>query len=442
MDSRLRSVGVVLAGGVGSRVGLGTPKQLATVAGRTILEHAIAVFDGAPEIDEVVVVMTPGRTGPVRELVERAGLRKVGKIVEGGASRTESTWRALQALGREECDVLLHDAARPLLEPQIITECVRALREHVAVEVAIPSSDTIFVAGPRQGGEVIEDVLDRSRLRRAQTPQCFRLSVIREAYERAMADPGFASLPATDDSGVVLRYLPEVPIHLVAGSERNLKVTHPLDLHIAERLLELGGDPAPVAADLGTALDGRTLVIFSDGAGGPGEGGGEGGPELESRLAALARRHDARVRVFSRARDGLRVTDPEAVAKALAQMGRVDFVVNAAGLLPPGRLADAGDDALGAGFLGPVTVARAAYPHLRETGGGLLLYAAGPDRGLASSAGAGVAALVRTLAGEWAEEGVRVNCLDPAGPAGAVARASLDVLTSGRTGRVTASPAL
>ncbi|MER7501244.1 IspD/TarI family cytidylyltransferase [Nonomuraea pusilla] len=242
MDSRLRSVGVLLAGGVGQRVGRDTPKQLIEVAGRTILEHSLAVFDAAPEIDEIVVLMTPGYGDRVREIVERGGYRKVAAIVDGGASRTESTWRAIQALGDEECNVLLHDAVRPLLEPRIITECVKALETSRAVDVAIPSSDTVLVAVPGPGGEVIGDVLDRAWLRRSQTPQCFRLSVIREAYERALADPGFAGRPATDDCGVVLRYLPDVPIRLVEGSERNIKVTHPDDLRVAELLLRLSAE--------------------------------------------------------------------------------------------------------------------------------------------------------------------------------------------------------
>ncbi|MEV4392132.1 IspD/TarI family cytidylyltransferase [Nonomuraea sp. NPDC049607] len=241
MDAARRSVGVLLAGGVGQRVGHEIPKQLIEVAGRTILEHSIAVFEQAPEIDEIVVLMTPGFTDRVKEIVAKGGHRKVTQIVEGGRSRTESTWRALRALGTQECDVLLHDAVRPLLEPRIITECVAALRTHRAVNVAIPSSDTVLVAVPGPDGEVIGEVLDRSRLRRSQTPQCFRLSVIREAYERAMADPGFAARPATDDCGVVLRYLPEVPIHLVQGSERNIKVTHPDDLRIAEQLFAIKG---------------------------------------------------------------------------------------------------------------------------------------------------------------------------------------------------------
>ncbi|WP_084962221.1 IspD/TarI family cytidylyltransferase [Thermoactinospora rubra] len=232
----LRSVAVVLAGGVGQRMGLDTPKQLIKLAGKTILERSLGLFERAPEIDEIMLLMTPGYVAEAEEIVAKAGFGKVSRVLPGGASRPETTWRAVRALGEEECNVLLHDAVRPLLDPAIISACVAALRVHRAVNVAIPSSDTILVAGP---DEVIREIPDRSTLRRSQTPQCFRLSVIREAYERAFADPGFAGRPATDDCGVVLRYLPDVPIHLVPGSEHNIKVTHPVDVHIAETLLRL-----------------------------------------------------------------------------------------------------------------------------------------------------------------------------------------------------------
>lgn len=413
MNSRLRSVGVVLAGGVGQRVGLGTPKQLVKLAGRTILEHTIALFNDAAEIDEVVVLMTPGFAEPVRELVRRGGFDKVVQIVDGGATRTESTWRALRALGPQECNVLLHDAVRPLLEPRIITECVRALERHTAVEVAIASSDTVLVAGPGPDGEeVVADVLDRSRLRRAQTPQGFRLSVIRRAYELAMADPEFAGRPATDDCGVVLRYLPEVPIVLVPGSERNMKVTHPIDLSIAEQLLRLAvaGEPAGTPEDYRRALAGKTVAVF-------------GGAD---ELAALASAHGARVLAFPRA------DDPEAVAKALAGAGVVDHVVHAADLPHAGTLVEATEEAIAAGYLGAVNVARAAHPHLRESGGHLLLRTAAGDTSLAVSARAATTALARTLAEEWAADGVRVGCVG----ARTSARACLDVLISGLTGQV------
>ncbi|MFC6080827.1 IspD/TarI family cytidylyltransferase [Sphaerisporangium aureirubrum] len=229
----MRTVGVILAGGVGQRAGLGMPKQLALIAGRTIIEHTVAAFEAAPEIDEIVVLMAAGHTAEASRLV--AGFSKVSRVIEGGASRTESTWRALQALGPGECHVLLHDAVRPFVEPRVITECVEALESFSAVMVAVPTSDTIVVAD----GDFVRDIPDRAPLRRVQTPQCFLLSVIRDAYERAFADPGFASRPATDDCGVVLRYLPDVPIRIVAGSEHNIKVTHPVDVHIAEKLFQV-----------------------------------------------------------------------------------------------------------------------------------------------------------------------------------------------------------
>ncbi|GAA4970002.1 2-C-methyl-D-erythritol 4-phosphate cytidylyltransferase [Nonomuraea thailandensis] len=413
MDSRLRSVGVLLAGGVGQRVGLGTPKQLIEVAGRTIIEHSLAVFEAAPEIDEIVVLMTPGYADRVREIVARGGYRKVSKVVEGGSSRTESTWRALAALGAEECNVLLHDAVRPLLEPRIITECVRALETHEAVNVAIPSSDTVLVATPEGA---IGEVLDRSRLRRSQTPQCFRLSVIRRAYERAMADPGFAGLPATDDCGVVLRYLPEVPIHLVQGSERNIKVTHPADLHIADLLFRL---PRPVPAGDRAALAGQVVVLLGDG-----------------ELAREAARHGAAVRVLTRA-DGVRVEDFDSVAKALGDVGGADHVVLVAGAGHAGDLVRASGetvaDVVGAGHLGALNLARAARPHLR---GSLLLQVPPGSGALHESGAAAVAGLTRALAREWAADGIRVNCLNTGASPLVVAQTSLDILISDLSGQV------
>jgi 2-C-methyl-D-erythritol 4-phosphate cytidylyltransferase len=126
--------------------------------------------------------------------------------------------------------VLLHDAARPLVEQRIIADCVAALRLHDAAGVAVPTSDTIVIT--HDG--VMESMPARETVQRCQTPQCFRLSVITRAHQLAAADPDFAP---TDDCGVVLRYLPDVGVHIVAGSEDNIKVTYPRDLAIAEALL-------------------------------------------------------------------------------------------------------------------------------------------------------------------------------------------------------------
>ena len=228
----MRTVAVVLAGGTGERFGTGVPKQLLPFAGRPLIEHSVAAFDEAPAVDSVLVVMAAGHAGQAREVLAGGGYRKLAGVIPGGPSRVESTWCAIEALGREECDVLLHDAARPLVDQRIIADCVAALTVHRAVGVAVPSSDTIAVVSDG----VMTAMPRRDSLVRLQTPQGFRLSVIRRAHELAAADPGFGDLPATDDCGIVLRYLPDVGVHVVPGSERNLKITFPRDLAVAEAL--------------------------------------------------------------------------------------------------------------------------------------------------------------------------------------------------------------
>jgi 2-C-methyl-D-erythritol 4-phosphate cytidylyltransferase len=129
--------------------------------------------------------------------------------------------------------VLLHDAARPLVEQRIIADCVAALAIHEAAGVAVPASDTMVIA---EDG-VMHSMPRRETLWRCQTPQCFRLPVIARAHELAAADTDPSAFAPTDDCGVVLRYLPGVDVHVVRGSERNMKITYPQDLAIAEALL-------------------------------------------------------------------------------------------------------------------------------------------------------------------------------------------------------------
>ena len=228
----MRMVAVVLGGGVGQRLGAGMPKQLLTLGGKTLVERCVAAFETAPGVDEILVVMARGYTGQVEALLA-GGYPKVTGIIEGGRGRPDSVRAALAAIASghpDDCGVLLHDAARPLVDQRIIADCVAALRVHDAAGVAVPASDTMVVTGHG----VMQSMPRRETLHRCQTPQCFRLSVISRAHELAAADPGFAP---TDDCGVVLRYLPDVAVHVVPGSERNIKITYPSDLRVAEVLL-------------------------------------------------------------------------------------------------------------------------------------------------------------------------------------------------------------
>lgn len=226
-------VAVVLGGGAGNRFGAVMPKQLLTLGGRTLVEHCVTAFSQAPGVDEVLLVMPSAYASEAARL---AG-HPVSAVIEGGVTRSDSVRNALAYLtGRGDAPqttgVLLHDAARPLVSQRVIADCVTALREHDAVGTAVPTSDTIVVA---ENG-VMSHVPPRETLQRCQTPQGFRLSVIAKAHELAAADPGYVP---TDDCGVVLRYLPDVPVHVVPGSERNIKVTYPGDLAVAEVLLKV-----------------------------------------------------------------------------------------------------------------------------------------------------------------------------------------------------------
>jgi 2-C-methyl-D-erythritol 4-phosphate cytidylyltransferase len=233
---RPHTIAAVLAGGTGSRMGAALPKQFIEVGGKPVLQHTLEAFEAAPEIDAVIVVTA----ADYRERTLALALQcapKAADVIAGGATRSDSSRAAIDwamAWAGADARILLHDAARMLVPGEVITAVAAALDDCDAVTAAVPSSDSVIEAADSNAGEVIAASLDRSRLRRVQTPQGFRLGTIAEAYALADSDPAFAP---TDDCSVVLRFLPDVPVRVVGGSERNLKVTTPIDLVVAEALL-------------------------------------------------------------------------------------------------------------------------------------------------------------------------------------------------------------
>jgi 2-C-methyl-D-erythritol 4-phosphate cytidylyltransferase len=405
-------VAVVLAGGVGNRVGLSIPKQLIKIAGRPIIEHTIEALNSSPVVDEILVMMAPGFLDPVRAIVANGDYDKVTAILEGAETRNGTTARALQAIGDRECNVLFHDAVRPLVSQRIIEDCVAALETYEAVDTAIPSADTIVQVTEAQE---ISDVLKRSELRRGQTPQGFRRSVISQAYELAAKDPDFS---ATDDCTVVLRYLPDVPIAVVAGDERNMKVTEPIDVYLADKLFQLTSHDLPdqrTDEEFREALRGKTVVVF---------GGSYG---IGADIVMLAKRYGATVMSFSRSATGTHVERRDDIRSAreqvLTKAGQVDFVVNTAGILPRGTLEETSEETIYAAtevnYVAPILIAQEFYPLLRLTSGALLLFTSSSyTRGrsgysLYSSAKAATVNLTQALSDEWAGAGVRVNCINP-----------------------------
>lgn len=214
----MKNIAVILAGGTGTRAGEGEPKQFRLLPdGRTVLETCVTAFAGL--VDSICVVTHPDFAERTRNILNG---RNIG-VINGGKERWESSWNAIQALGDEEVNVLIHDCARPFVSKRIICDVYTALETHEAVTVAVPVTDTLYTA--KDG--LVTEIPPRETFMRAQTPQAFRLSLIRRAYELALQDPN--GIAATDDCGIVKRYLPEQEIFIVHGEETNKKLTYKED---------------------------------------------------------------------------------------------------------------------------------------------------------------------------------------------------------------------
>lgn len=229
----METVAVILAAGSGSRTGLSTPKQFLPLSGKTVLEHSVQTFNDHPGIDQVAIVTSTEFIEKVKDIVKRNDWTKISAVLPGGKERYDSSLAAVRHFSdNPELVMLFHDAARPLVSEQIITDTLKAMEKYNAVDVAIPAVDTIVQCNPE--GTHMESIRDRSLLWRMQTPQGFRQKTIQEAYRIALQDPDFK---ATDDCGTVLRYLPQEKVGIVHGSEKNIKLTYAQDLPLLEFLL-------------------------------------------------------------------------------------------------------------------------------------------------------------------------------------------------------------
>lgn len=227
----MKNIAIVLAGGSGSRFGADMPKQFLQVAGKMIIEHTIDAFERHPLIDEIAVVSRADYVDEMKEMVKRNGYRKVTKVLQGGKERYHSSLAAIEAFTCDDDNLLIHDGVRPLVTDRIITDCVKALADYEAVDVAVPATDTVIELN--EDGSIAR-IPPRRLLRNAQTPQCFRRRVIAKAFELALKDPGFFP---TDDCSLVLKYMPEVAIKVVDGEPANIKITYKEDIEMMKRVI-------------------------------------------------------------------------------------------------------------------------------------------------------------------------------------------------------------
>ena len=228
----MKSIGVILAGGSGRRLGSELPKQFITIAGKTVLAHTLGVFEQNELIDEIIIVVHKDYLNETQEIVTKERFGKVRMIISGGKERYHSTLAALNAYQDTNCKFIIHDAVRLLVTQQMISDTIEALDNCEACTTAIPATDTILQSDATK--QFVNAIPDRSTLFQVQTPQGFLANTLREAYNKALTDPCFFS---TDDCGVVKRYLPEISIKIIQGSPSNVKLTYKEDISLIERRL-------------------------------------------------------------------------------------------------------------------------------------------------------------------------------------------------------------
>ncbi len=225
----MRAAVIIPAAGSGTRTGLKTPKPFILLDGEPLVLHSLRVFQRHRAVALIQPVLPRDLLGTFRRRVlQRYPLNKCLPPVAGGRERQDSVFMGLKALPEDVEIVVVHDAARPFITAAVITRVIEAAARHGAALAAVPAQDTIKMRSRR--GMVVETV-DRSSLWQAQTPQAFRAGILREAHSRASSD-GYRG---TDDASLVERL--GLPVRLVEGSSRNMKVTTPGDLALARALV-------------------------------------------------------------------------------------------------------------------------------------------------------------------------------------------------------------
>ena len=227
----MKADAVIVSAGKGHRFMKGKKKQFYFLAEKPILAHTLDKFEACPVIHSILLVVAQEDMDYcLKEIVEKYRYRKISQIIPGGKSRQESVRNGIDSLAKDIEIVAIHDGVRPFITREMIEESIQAAVRFHAVVMAMPVKETIKMAHP--DGTILK-TLDRESLWQVQTPQTFKVSVLKEAYQRATRD-GFVG---TDDASLVERL--GVKVHILPGSYTNIKITTPEDLMLANLFLEM-----------------------------------------------------------------------------------------------------------------------------------------------------------------------------------------------------------
>ncbi len=219
---------IIVAAGSGSRFGSQTPKQFLEILGKPLIVHTLERFQACQEIIQIILVLPSEQTSNFLKIIGKYQISKLSKVVAGGKTRAESVQKGLKAVRPTNAEIIaVHDGARPLVTPEEISACVLKAKETGSAILVAPVTDTIKEVSDGK----ITQTIDRTKLRCALTPQCFRYEILKRAFEHA--DLGES---VTDESFLVEKL--GVKVSIVEGSARNVKVTTKEDFILAEKLLK------------------------------------------------------------------------------------------------------------------------------------------------------------------------------------------------------------
>ncbi len=225
----MKVAAIIVAAGSGKRMGQSTKKQFLSIGSKPILAYTLDVFDSIDKIDRIILVIPKGwKTYCQKEIIQKYGYRKKIEIIGGGARRQDSVASGLAVVSSDYEIVVIHDGVRPFVTRRMIVESIAKARKFGACVAAVPVTETIKLV---TGKGVIDRTIPRQCLWRVQTPQTFRLSLIKKAYSKAFKDRFYG----TDDAGLVERM--RKPVRVTPGDYRNIKITTKEDLILAEAML-------------------------------------------------------------------------------------------------------------------------------------------------------------------------------------------------------------
>lgn len=227
----MKHIAIIMAGGTGSRMGASCPKQYLELNGKPILFYTISAFEGS-FFDEIILVTRAEDIEYCRkEIVDKYGFKKISQIVAGGAQRSDSVFNGISAVKTKESYIYIHDGARPFIEDEVLQRVKACVMMYNACVTAVPEKNTIKMI-TKEG--YVAHTPDRSTLWNAQTPQAFRYDIIMEAYERKK---GMPSYECTDDA-MVVELFGKMPVKVVDGDYKNIKITTPEDMEVGEKILQ------------------------------------------------------------------------------------------------------------------------------------------------------------------------------------------------------------